>query len=92
MNIGKLTIKKNSTFKNLKYNGNLILKNLKMSEPVSKYNYCGSSITYYRKLNKFTLNLNYKTKTIDNKSNKVCSIDPGIENFLTIYSDSKVLR
>jgi hypothetical protein len=54
INIEKLTIKKDGIFKNLKYNGAFVFRELKMSESISKFpNYCGSSITYHRKLNKF---------------------------------------
>lgn len=92
MNIGKDMMGKTGIFPRLEYKGKYIFKELNMSESYKKFDYCGSSISYHRRLNKYTLNLNYKTKPTKNTSNKVCSIDPGVKNFITVYSDSKVAK
>lgn len=92
MNIEKLAINNNTIFSGFRYNKEKIFDKLKMSEKLSKYNYCGSSLSYHRILNKFILNLNYTTKKVITKANKICSIDPGVVNFLAIYSDSKVAK
>jgi len=89
---------KKTLFKTLKYDGDYVFKKIKFSENLNKYNICDSSISYNRILKEFYLNLNYnynpsediknKKENLDNK--KVCSIDPGLRCFLTIYSDNKV--
>ena len=68
--------------------------NLKLSENISKLDICDFSITCNTRLNKYFININYHdnkmkdNKTLENK--KVCSIDPGLKTYLTVYSDNKV--
>jgi transposase len=91
-NIEKCYIKKDGIFKNNKLENKFVFRNLKMNENISDFDYCDSSITYHRILNKFTLNLTYNSKTIENKSSKICALDPGVKNFMTLYSDTKVAK
>jgi putative transposase len=77
---------------NFKYKGKYIFRKIKKSEKIGNCNYCDSSITYHRVLNTFTLNLSYKIQTKANKSKKVGSIDPGLREFVAIYSDNKVCK
>lgn len=99
MNIENLMInsKKNSLFYNLKdIDGKeYVFRNLKTSCKFKKYsNICDSSISWNQITNEFYLNLNFED--IETPSNnillnkKICAIDPGIKNFLTIYSDNSV--
>lgn len=97
LNIEKLMISKDrkSIFSNLKINNKNIFKNLKFSENINGINILDSSISYNKILKIYYLNLNYKDikkklnkDLIDTK--KVCSIDPGLKSFLTIYSDNEV--
>jgi len=97
MNIEKCMITKNrkSIFSNLKINNKTIFKNLKFSENINSLNILDSSISYNTRLKTYWLNLNYKDikkKINENLINtkKVCSIDPGLKSFLTIYSDNEV--
>ena len=97
--------KNNNIFPLIKYNNKFIFKKIKFNETFKKFNYSDSSITCNTKLNEYYLNLNYKchkninlknvknlkkNKEIMLEKNKVCSIDPGIRCFLTIYSDNGV--
>jgi putative transposase len=77
-------------FKNYKIDNKKVFTENNIKEDLSKYNYCDSSITYNKILNKYYLNLSYKKDTIKCKNNKVCSIDPGIRNFVSLYSDNKI--
>lgn len=107
--IEKQTISdKNTLFKNYKVDGVNIFDKIKMSENISDYEYCGSTITYHKILKTMMLNLTYTARNSTNKKdelktkrlrvklkkkrNKVCSIDPGINNFATVYSDSEVCK
>ena len=85
-----LNIDTNTLFTNIKINKKSLFKNIKMSESISKYDICDSSITCNTRLNEYFLNLNYNDNIEKNKSilvnNKVCSIDPGLKCFLNIYS------
>jgi putative transposase len=89
--------KTNSLFYNLKdFNTNkYVFRNLKSSCKFSKYsNICDSSITWNQRTNEFYLNMNFEDldlpsdKILLNK--KICSIDPGIKTFITIYSDDSI--
>jgi len=51
-------------------------------------NHGDSSITYNAKLKETYLNLNYIISTTKTEGKKICSIDPGVCNFVSIYSDS----
>jgi IS605 OrfB family transposase len=95
MNIEKTMISNNrkSIFPKLKYENECVFKNIKFSEKL--YNdICDSSITCNIKLNKYYLNMSYEDTIKKNeeilKIRKVCSIDPGIRSFLTIYSDNEI--
>ncbi|CAH6421108.1 Transposase [uncultured virus] len=94
INLEKIMINKktNSIFNNWKLGDRYIFRNLKTSENFNKYEIKGSSISLHKILKKYTLNLNYETESTINKSRKICSIDPGIRNFLTVYSQTKVLE
>jgi putative transposase len=101
MNIEKSMIKSesNSLFSNLKdnkqYAEKYVFRNLRTSCQFNKYlNICDSSITYNQRTNEFYINLNFEDTNIPNKdilkNKKVCSIDPGIKNFLVVYSQNSV--
>ena len=84
----------NTLFNNIKIPTNKkisLFGNIKLSENISKLKLCDFSISCNTRLNKYFLNINYleKDKKIL-KNNKVCSIDPGLKTYLTIYSDNKV--
>ncbi len=89
--------KSNSLFYNLKdkTSNKFIFRNLRTSCNFNKYsNICDSSITYNQRLNEFYLNLNFKNNEIPDKNilknKRICSIDPGIKNFLVIYSQNSI--
>lgn len=91
MNIEKQMIStKQILFPNYKIDNKKIFSENNIKEDLSKYNYCDSSITYNKILNKYYLNLSYKKETIECNNNKVCSIDPGVRNFVSLYSDNKI--
>ncbi len=101
MNIESTMIKSdsNSLFynlsDNLKYENKYVFRNLKSSSPFNEFkNICDSSITFNLGTNEYYLNLNYNDKQIHDKTilnnKKICSIDPGIKSFLTIYSHDSV--
>lgn len=58
-----------------------------MSDDITKYNYGNSTISYHRILDAFTLNLTYSVPIKENKETKICSIDPGVNNFMTCFSE-----
>ena len=87
-----INAKTNSIFYNWKLADEYLFRNLKTSENFDKYKIKGSSIGYHKILKKFMLNLNYQSNSKVNDNKKICSIDPGIKNFLTVYSQSKVLQ
>jgi putative transposase len=93
INIEKTMISSNKTgiFPNLKYNNEYVFKNIKFSEPL-KNKFLDSSITLNVRLNEYYLNLNYNTVSEEININKVCSIDPGMKTFLTVYSDMSVVK
>ena len=99
MNIENTMIheKTNSLFYNLKNNNSkeYVFRNLKTSYNLNKYsNISDSSISWNQRINEFYINLNFEDLKLNNeeilKNKKVCSIDPGIKTFLTIYSDDSV--
>ena len=91
INIEKQMISsKQILFPNYKIDNKKVFTQNNINENLSKYNYCDSSITYNKILNKYYLNLSYKKETIECKNNKVCSIDPGVRNFVSLYSDNKI--
>ncbi len=101
MNIESTMIKpeSNSLFSNLcdnlKYENKYVFRNLRTSCQFNKYsNICDSSITYNQRTNDFYLNINFEdTKLPDKdilKNKKVCSIDPGIKQFLVVYSQNTI--
>ncbi len=91
INIEKQMISsKHILFEKYKINNKKVFTENNIKENLSKYNYCDSSITYNKILNKYYLNLSYKKETIKCKNNKVCSIDPGVRNFVSLYSDNKI--
>jgi len=78
---------------NLKCENKFVFRNLKTSCQFNKYkNICDSSITYNLRTNEYYINLNFEdTKMPDKvilKNKKICSLDPGIKSFLTIYSQN----
>ena len=91
-----ISTKKNGIFVNLKdQNNNCVFKKIKSSLSFKKIlKYCDSSITYNQRLNEYYLNATYNDKSDKNLSvlnnKKVCSIDPGLKTFATIYDDSTV--
>ena len=87
-----LSKKYNTFFSNYKYNNEVIFRNIRLKENILKYDLCDSSISFNKILNKYTLNLSYNDESIINKNNKVCSLDPGIRNFMTLYCDNYVAK
>ena len=83
---------KNCIFSGYKFNGKNIFRNMKMSDDIKKYNYRDSTISYHRILDRFTLNLTYTESKKENKETKVCSLDPGINNFMTCYGEDSVSK
>ena len=91
-----ISTKKNGLFIMLKDDTNqFIFRNLKTSCKFNKYkNICDSSISWNIRTNEFFMNLNF----IDDKhinenillNKKICSIDPGLKTFLTIYDDNSI--
>jgi len=89
----------NSLFKNLtdnsKNKNKYVFRNLKTSCQFNKYkNICDSSITYNLRTNEYYINLNFEDiempdKTIL-KNKKICSIDPGIKTFISVYSQNSL--
>jgi putative transposase len=93
LRIEKVSIsKENKLFKNYKLNGEYIFRDMKMSDDIGKYDFCDSSISYHRILKTITLNLVYNDTKKQNKQNKVCSLDPGVSNFETCYSENEVIK
>ena len=96
INIEKVMLNKftNTLFSGIKINKKSLFKNIKMSENISKYDICDSSITCNIRLNEYFLNLNYHDNFERNKqileNKKVCSIDPGLKCFLNVYSDNYI--
>lgn len=92
INIEKSTIKKDGVMKGFNYKGDCVFKKVKMSESIENLDYGTSSITYHSVLNTFTLNLSYTTQNSTNKTEKVGAIDPGLREFMVIFSDNKVCK
>lgn len=99
LNIEKPMIhsKTNSLFYNLKdIDGKeFVFRDLKTSCKFNKYsNICDSSITWNQRTNEYYLNLNFEDIEIPSNdillNKKIASIDPGLKNFITIYSDNSV--
>ncbi len=91
INIEKIMIStKQILFENYKIDNKKVFTENNIREDLSKYNYCDSSITYNKILNKYFLNLVYKKETEKCNNNNVCSIDPGVRNFVSLYSDNKI--
>ena len=65
---------------------------IRLKENIKKYDYKDSSLSYDVILSKFYLNLNHSIKNNKNENNKVCAIDPGIKNFVTIFDESSVTK
>ena len=67
--------------------------NLNLSQDISKLDICDFSISCNTKLNKYFINVNYHDRQRDMKilkNKKVCSIDPGVKTYLTIYSEDEI--
>lgn len=80
----------NGIFANLYLDGYLF-RNLRASEKISNFtDIKGSTLSYNKYLNKFTLNLSYVVKTRITKGKEVGAIDPGVRRFITLYSPNKV--
>jgi putative transposase len=96
MNIESGMVGKNGIFVTIKdLENNYILKNIKSSYKLSNIkNLKDSSITYNTRLNEWYLNATYseKNNTTNLSTNKICSIDPGIKTFATIYDFSGVAK
>lgn len=99
LNIEKTMIqtKTNSLFYNLKdvETKEFIFRNLKTSDLFKKYsNICDSSITWNQRTNEYYLNINFEDVELSSKNillnKKICSIDPGLKTFITIYSDNSI--
>jgi len=92
--IEKQTIssKYKSIFSGYKLDNKYVFRDLKMSDDITKYNYGDSTISYHRILDIFTLNLTYSETIKKNKETKVCSNDPGVNNFMTCFSEDSVCK
>ena len=100
INIEKTMLKKetNTLFPGIKTKVNnknvSIFLNIKLSEDISKYDICDSSITCNMRLNEYYINLNYHDNSTRNKrillNKKICSIDPGLSCLLNVYEDNYV--
>lgn len=89
----KVTISKDcKLFKNYKNGNEYVFRSIKFSENPLKYNFCDFTITYFKKLNKFIMNLPYEDVRKENKKSKVCAIDPGVNNFVTGFSENEVFK
>lgn len=81
----------NSLFYNFKHRDKYIFRNIKSSPKFNCVNdHCISSVKFDTVLNEATLNLNYTKDKTENKVNKICAIDPGVCNFMTVYTDNSV--
>lgn len=89
-----ITSDKKTIFKNLLYNNKKIFEKINFSENIKGFNILDSSISRNTKLNIYYININYKNKEkIDKRileNKKICSIDPGLKTFLTVFSDNEV--
>jgi transposase len=89
-NIKKINKKNKAKTNNKIY----LFRNLKLSEDLKDFNICDSSITHNQRLSEFYLNLNYVDNEEKDKdiliNNKVCAIDPGVNCFVTIFSDNRI--
>jgi putative transposase len=93
INIEKQMISsKQILFANYKINGKKVFTHNNINDNLDKYDYGDSSISYNRILNRYYLNLTYSKTTTKCKNNKVCSIDPGVKNFVTLFSDNHVSK
>lgn len=96
MNLEASMIKGNGLFVGFKDSeGVNILKNIKSSfrfKNIKKIK--DSSLSCNTRLNEWYLNATYEDQLNDttNQINKVCSIDPGIKTFATIYDDSGITK
>ena len=60
---------------------------IKSSKTFKNIKKCDSSLSYNRKTQDWSLNINYKTKEEENSKPFSCAaIDPGIRSFMTVYS------
>jgi len=93
INIEKTSISKisNTIFSGLKIGKENIFKSgIRLKEKVSKFNYGDSNISCDIRNNKYYLNLTYEEENNNTTKEKICGIDPGIKNFITIYDESTV--
>lgn len=82
---------RNSLFHNFKGDEERpIFRDLKTSERFNKYNYGDSSLTYNTCTKEAYINLSYKSNKSIPKKYDVCSIDPGVRTFLTVYDENKI--
>ena len=83
----------NTIFAGMKIDKKFIFKDgIRLKENIKKYDFKDSSISYDVRLSRFYLNLNHSIKNNKNENNKVCAIDPGIRNFVTIFDESSVTK
>lgn len=93
MNIESVMIsKKQVLFTNYKIDNKKVFTENNIKVNLNKYNYGDSSISYNRILNRFYLNLSHKINTKNCENKKVCSLDPGVRNFITLYSENEVAK
>jgi putative transposase len=95
MNIEKTMLSSinNTIFAGMKIDKKFIFKDgIRLKENIKKYDFKDSSLSYDVILSRFYLNLNHSIKNNKNENNKVCAIDPGIKNFVTIFDESSVTK
>jgi transposase len=79
-------------FSGYKLNGQYVFRKMKMSEDITKYDFGDSTLSYHRILDEFTLNLTYTDRKKMNTKTKVCSLDPGVNNFIACFSEDSVCK
>ena len=83
--IKKINAKKINLFSNFEINNKYLYRNIKLYESYPS-NFGDSSISYHKLLKHYFINFNYKEKTTNSGSNKLCSIDQGIRTPFNIFS------
>lgn len=94
LNIEKEAVSKKykTIFSCYKVDDTYVFRNLKMSDDITKYDLGTATISYHRILNEFTINLTYTEDKKINNETKVGALDPGVNNFMTCYSEYSICK